>query len=38
VNDPYTYEPASFDARSVSGLLWEMMDALANRLTMRDDS
>lgn len=29
---PYTYEPISFDARSVSGLLWEMMDALADRL------
>ena len=38
VNDPYTYEPASFDARSVSGLLWEMLDALANRLTTRDGS
>ncbi|MFO7925929.1 hypothetical protein [Natronomonas sp.] len=34
-NDAYTYEMVSFDARSVSGLLWEMMDALANRL---DDS
>ncbi len=38
VDDPYTYDPASFDTRSVSGLLWEMMDALANRLTMRDGS
>ena len=38
VNDPYTYEPASFDARSVSGLLWEMLDALATRLTTRDGS
>jgi hypothetical protein len=28
----YTYEPVSFDARSVTGLLWEMMDALADRL------
>ncbi len=34
VDDRYTYEPASFDARSVSGLLWEMMDALADRLTV----
>ena len=34
-NDAYTYEPVSFDARSVSGLLWELMDALADRL---DDS
>ena len=31
-NDAYTYEPVSFDARSVSGLLWELMDALADRL------
>mgnify|MGYP006269551789 CR=1 FL=1 len=38
VNEPYTYEPASFDAGSVSGLLWEMLDALATRLTMRDGS
>ncbi len=30
--DVYTYEPASFDARSVTGLLWEMMDALDDRL------
>lgn len=37
-DDPYTYEPASFDARSVSGLLWEMTDALADRLTTRDGS
>ena len=34
VSNPYTYEPISFDACSVSGLLWEMMDALANRLTV----
>jgi len=34
-NDAYTYEPVSFGACSVTGLLWEMMDALANRL---DDS
>ena len=34
-SDRYTYEKASFDARSVSGLLWEMMDAIADRL---DDS
>ncbi len=31
-NDAYTYEPVSFGARSVTGLLWEMMDALADRL------
>jgi hypothetical protein len=31
-DDEYTYGPVSFDARSVSGLLWEMMDALADRL------
>ena len=31
-DDAYTYEPASFGARSVTGLLWEMMDALADRL------
>jgi len=31
-DDEYTYEPVSFDAQSVSGLLWEMMDALADRL------
>ena len=30
--DAYTYEPVSFSARSVTGLLWEMMDALSNRL------
>lgn len=34
-NDAYTYESISFGARSVSGLLWELMDALADRL---DDS
>jgi hypothetical protein len=32
VDDAYTYEPVSFGARSVTGLLWEMMDALADRL------
>jgi hypothetical protein len=32
VNDAYSYEPVSFGARSASGLLWEMMDALADRL------
>ena len=32
VNDTYTYEPVSFGARSVTGLLWETMDALADRL------
>jgi hypothetical protein len=30
--DEYTYEPVSFDGRSVTGLLWEMMNALADRL------
>lgn len=35
-NDDYTYESVSFAARSVSGLLWEMMDALANRLGESD--
>ncbi len=38
VNDRYTYEPASFDAHSVVGLLWEMMDALADHLTSQDSS
>jgi hypothetical protein len=38
VDDRYTYEPASFDARSVSGLLWEVMDALADRLSRQDSS
>ncbi len=28
----YTYEPVSFGARSVSGLLWELMDALSDRV------
>jgi hypothetical protein len=32
-DEEYTHEPVSFDARSVSGLLWEMMDALADRLS-----
>ena len=31
-NEAYTYEPVSFGARSVTGLLWEMMDALATRI------
>jgi len=31
-NDTYTYEPVSFDACSVAGLLWEMMDALAAQI------
>lgn len=31
-DDEYTYEPVSFSARSASGLLWEMMDALGDRL------
>jgi hypothetical protein len=35
-NDAYTYETVSFDARSVSGLLWELMDALADRLDGSD--
>jgi hypothetical protein len=30
--DGYTYEPVSFDARSLSRLLWELMDALTDRL------
>jgi len=32
----YRYDPVSFDARSVTGLLWEMMDALADRLGADD--
>ncbi len=35
-NDAYTYEPVSFGARSASGLLWELMDALADRLASPD--
>ncbi|MFW5965670.1 MAG: hypothetical protein ACOCP3_02870 [Halodesulfurarchaeum sp.] len=31
-NDAYAYESISFDARSVTGLLWEAMDALVDRL------
>jgi hypothetical protein len=31
-SDLYTYETVSFGARSVSELLWELMDALADRL------
>ena len=31
-NDAYTYELVSFGTRSVTGLLWEMMDALGARL------
>jgi len=31
-SDSYTYVPVSFDARSVTGLLWEMMDALAGQV------
>ena len=31
-NEAYTYEPVSFGARSVTGLLWEMMDALADQI------
>ena len=38
VDDQYTYEQASFEARSVSGFLWEVMGALANRLTREDSS
>lgn len=36
-DDAYTYEPASFTARSATGLLWELMDALADRLTGTSD-
>jgi hypothetical protein len=32
----YTFQPVSLDARSVSGLLWELMDALADRLEDSD--
>ena len=35
-NDVYTYELVSFGARSVTGLLWEMMDALGDRLDSLD--
>ena len=35
-NGAYTYELVSFDARSVTGLLWEMMDALGERLADLD--
>lgn len=31
-SDRYTYEPVSFAARSASGLLWELLDALTDRL------
>jgi hypothetical protein len=31
-DEKYTYEPASFEARSLSGLLWELMAALSERL------
>jgi hypothetical protein len=31
-NEKYTYEPVSFEARSLSALLWELMDALTDRL------
>lgn len=34
-NEVYTYEPISFSARSATGLLWEMMDALGDRLDDR---
>ncbi|MGM0605087.1 MAG: hypothetical protein ACQETB_05375 [Halobacteriota archaeon] len=32
-SDRYSYEAVSFGARSVSELLWELMDALADRLS-----
>ncbi|WP_436903569.1 hypothetical protein [Halovenus halobia] len=35
-NDAYTYELVSFGARSVTGLLWEMLDALGDRLADLD--
>jgi len=35
-NEAYTYEAASFGARSVTGLLWELMDSLAERLDSTD--
>lgn len=31
-NDAYTYEPVTFGANTASGLLWEMMDRLADRI------
>ena len=31
-NDTYAYERISFDAHSVTGLLWEMMDALSDQI------
>ena len=31
-DDPYTYTPLTLAARSAAGLLWEMMDVLADRL------
>jgi hypothetical protein len=34
-NGTYTYQPVSFGARSVTGLLWEMMDALGVQLDDR---
>lgn len=33
-NDAYTCEPVSFGARSMTGLLWEMRDALGDRLDL----
>lgn len=35
-DDTYTNEPVSFSARSVTGLLWEMLDALGERLDNPD--
>ncbi|WP_418280477.1 hypothetical protein [Halorubrum sp. DTA98] len=35
-NDAYTYDPVSVGTRSATGLLWEMMGALADRLGDRD--
>ena len=34
--DTYTYEPISFKTHSVAGLLWEMMDALADQIGNSD--
>lgn len=35
-DDAYTYDAVSFGARSVSGLLWELLDALGDRLDDAD--
>lgn len=31
-NDAYSYEPVGFDARSATGLFWELIDELADRI------